>query len=77
MNFGMQQMLSTSSNFANPDAAYRMIVEAHRGLSDEDSAALDAALVLLLANHIGDLAVLKEALKQAAQTLSAKASAAQ
>jgi predicted metal-dependent hydrolase len=73
----MQQMLSTSSNFANPDAAYRMIVEAHRGLSDEDSAALDAALVLLLANHIGDLAVLKEALKQAAQTLSAKASAAQ
>jgi predicted metal-dependent hydrolase len=77
MNFGMQQMLLTSSNFANPDAAYRMIVEAHRGLSDEDSAALDAALVLLLANHIGDLAVLKEALKQAAQTLSAKASAAQ
>jgi hypothetical protein len=51
-----------------------MIVEAHRGLSDEDSAALDAALVLLLANHIGNLAVLKEALKQAAQTLSSKAS---
>jgi predicted metal-dependent hydrolase len=77
MSLVMQQTLSTSSNFANPDAAYRMIVEAHRGLSDEDSAALDAALVLLLANHIGDLAVLKEALKQAAQTLSAKASAAQ
>ena len=69
--------LSTSSNFANPDAAYRMIVEAHRGLSDEDSAALDAALVLLLANHIGDLSVLKEALEQAAQTLSQKPSAAQ
>jgi anthranilate phosphoribosyltransferase len=77
MSLVMQQTLSTSSNFANPDAAYRMIVEGHRGLSDEDSAALDAALVLLLANHIGDLAVLKEALKQAAQTLSAKASAAQ
>jgi predicted metal-dependent hydrolase len=77
MSFAMQQTLSTSSNFANPDAAYRMIVEAHRGLSDEDSAALDAALVLLLANHIGNLAVLKEALKQAAQTLSSKASAGQ
>ena len=73
----MQEALSTSSNFANPDAAYRMIVEAHRGLSDDDSAALDAALVLLLANHIGDLAVLKEALEQAAQTLSHKPSAAQ
>ena len=76
MSFVMQT-LSTSSNFANPDAAYRMIVEAHRGLSDDDSAALDAALVLLLANHIGDLSVLKEALAQAAQTLSHKPSAAQ
>jgi hypothetical protein len=73
----MQRALSTSSNFANPDAAYRMIVEAHRGLSDDDSAALDAALVLLLANHIGDLSVLREALEQAAQTLLNKASAAQ
>jgi hypothetical protein len=73
----MQQTLSTISNFSNPDAAYRMIVEAHRGLGDEDSAALDAALVLLLANHIGDLNVLKEALEQAAQTLSTKTSAAQ
>jgi hypothetical protein len=73
----MHQTLSTASNFPNPDAAYRMIVEAHRGLSDEDSTALDAALVLLLANYIGDLAVLKEALEQAAQTLSTKAGAAQ
>jgi Protein of unknown function (DUF2783) len=70
------EVLSTSSNFPNPDAAYRMIVEAHRGLNDADSAALDAALVLLLANHIGDLKVLEEALGQAAQTLSDKAGAA-
>jgi predicted metal-dependent hydrolase len=77
MSFAMQETLSTASNFANPDAAYRMIVEAHRGLSDEHSAALDAALVLLLANHIGDLTVLKEALEQATQTLSTKMSAAQ
>jgi hypothetical protein len=73
----MQQMLSTSSNFSNPDAAYRMIIEAHRGLSDEASATLDAALVLLLANHIGDLDVLQEALNQAGQTLSKKANPAQ
>lgn len=54
--------LSTQSNFADPDAAYRMIVEAHRGLSDEDSALLDTALVLILANHIGNPEVLREAI---------------
>jgi hypothetical protein len=54
--------LSTSSNFARPDDAFRMIVEAHRGLSDAQSADLDAALVLILANHIGDIEVLREAL---------------
>ncbi|MFT4277090.1 MAG: DUF2783 domain-containing protein [Rhodopseudomonas sp.] len=57
----MTAVLSTKSNFADPDAAYRLIVEAHRGLSDEQSAALDAALVLILANHIGDLDLLREA----------------
>ena len=54
--------LSTRSNFADPDAAYRLIVEAHRGLSDAESADLDAALVLVLANHIGDIDVLREAI---------------
>jgi len=54
--------LSTSSNFPKPDDAFRAIVEAHRGLSDEQSADIDAALVLILANHIGDLDVLREAI---------------
>ena len=54
--------LSTSSNFAKPDDAFRAVVEAHRGLSEAQSADLDAALVLILANHIGDLDVLREAI---------------
>jgi len=54
--------LSTSSNFAKPDDAFRAVVEAHRGLSDDESADLDAALVLILANHIGDIDVLREAI---------------
>jgi hypothetical protein len=54
--------LSTRSNFERPDDAFRAIVEAHRGLSDEESADLDAALVLILANHIGDLEILGEAI---------------
>jgi hypothetical protein len=57
--------LSTRSNFEKPDDSFRMIVEAHRGLSDEANADLDAALVLVLANHIGDLDVLREAIELA------------
>jgi hypothetical protein len=58
-------VLSTSSNFSKPDDAFRAIVQAHRGLNDEQSADLDAALVLILANHIGDLDVLREAIELA------------
>jgi hypothetical protein len=54
--------LSTNSNFARPDDAFRAIVEAHRGLTDEQSSDFDAALVLILANHIGDIDVLREAI---------------
>jgi hypothetical protein len=58
--------LNISSRFLDPDAAFRAIVESHRGLTDEQSAALNARLVLLLANHIGDLDVLKQAIALAA-----------
>ena len=54
--------LVTASRFANPDAAYVLLVEARRGLSDVAAAALDARLLLILANHIGDTDVLKEAI---------------
>jgi hypothetical protein len=64
-------VLSTDSNFSKPDDAFRAIVEAHRGLSDAQSAELDAALVLILANHIGDLAVLGEAIALAKRRMVA------
>jgi hypothetical protein len=63
--------LSTNSNFARPDDAFRAVVEAHRGLSDEQSADLDSALVLILANHIGDLEVLREAIALAKRRMIA------
>lgn len=59
--------LITASQFQNPDAAYVALVEAHRGLSAEPSAALNAKLVLILANHIGDLEVLRDAITLAKQ----------
>lgn len=53
--------LVTRSQFADPDAAYLALVEARRGLSVAEAAALDTRLVLILANHIGDLDVLGDA----------------
>lgn len=60
--------LVTASRFANPDAAYVALVDARRNLSDAAAADLDARLVLILANHIGDLDVLNEAIALAKQT---------
>ena len=62
-------MLITTPNMAAPDDYYEALIDAHRDLSDEQSQALNARLVLLLANHIGDLAVLKEVLAAARSTL--------
>lgn len=56
--------LDTASRLADPDAAFRLLIEAHRGLDAQASAALNARLVLLLTNHIGDIAVLKAAIAQ-------------
>jgi hypothetical protein len=54
--------LVTTLRFSNPDAAYEILVAARRGLSEADAAAFDARLVLILANHIGDVDVLEEAI---------------
>jgi Protein of unknown function (DUF2783) len=61
--------LVTESRFTDPDLAYRTLIEAHRGLSDEDSAALNSCLVLILANHIGDQAILGEAIALAKRSM--------
>ena len=47
------------------DDFYEALIDTHRGLSDEQSQLVNARLVLLLANHIGDLRVLREALAAA------------
>jgi Protein of unknown function (DUF2783) len=64
-------MLKLENAFPDPDLAYRTIVEVHRNLTEAESAALNAALVLLLANHIGDLQVVAAAVKLAHQQLEA------
>ncbi|MEO0912884.1 MAG: DUF2783 domain-containing protein [Pseudomonadota bacterium] len=52
-------------NIPDPDGFYEELLSAHDGLSDAESAALNARLILILANHIGDRSVLTEALAAA------------
>ena len=58
-------MLNTNPNIATPDDFYEELIELHRDLTEEQSALVNAKLVLLLANHVGDLAVLREAMRAA------------
>jgi hypothetical protein len=55
------------------DAFYERLIDAHRGLDDAQSDAVQARLVLLLANHIGDLRVLDEAIELARRGVAADA----
>jgi hypothetical protein len=57
--------LITTPNLAAPDDFYELLIDAHKDLTPEQSHALNARLVLLLANHIGSLDVLREALHAA------------
>ena len=66
-------MLITTPHLDAPDDFYESLIDAHRELSDEQSQQLNARLVLLLANHVGELAVLKEALAAARRTIRAPA----
>ncbi|MEM8774613.1 MAG: DUF2783 domain-containing protein [Pseudomonadota bacterium] len=57
--------LTLEPNMPDPDGAYARILDAHEGLSFEQSATLNARLILILANHIGDRDILDQALEAA------------
>lgn len=59
--------LNVEPNLSRPDDFYESLIAMHRDLAPEQSAKVNARLILLLANHIGDAAVLEQAL-QAAST---------
>ena len=54
--------LNLKPNFANGDEFYECLLNAHEGLNKDESDALNARLIILLANHIGDLNVLDQAI---------------
>ncbi|MDP2135076.1 MAG: DUF2783 domain-containing protein [Sulfuritalea sp.] len=53
------------SSYSAADDFYELLLNTHRDLSDEQSELLNARLILLLANHIGDIGTLREALNVA------------
>lgn len=61
--------LMIEPRLAHPDDFYQGLLELHQELSDEESRLANAKLILLLANHIGDHAVLDEALRIAREGL--------
>ena len=55
--------LNTDPNLDAPDAFYEALIDMHRDLTDAESALANARLILVLANHIGDLEVLAQAMR--------------
>ena len=56
------EYLRTESRLDDPDGLFAALMEAHRGLDDAASRRLDARIILLLANHLGSTALLREAI---------------
>lgn len=61
----MDMRLNTEPNIARPDDFYEALIDTHRDLTAEQSQMVNAKLILLLSNQIGDLEVLKEAMRLA------------
>lgn len=64
--------MKTDPTIANPDDFYERLLDAHRGLTAEQSAQLNARLILLLANQVGDDKVLAECVAAAAKPFVAQ-----
>jgi hypothetical protein len=58
-------MLITTANLSDPDDVYARLIAAHEGLTEAESHAMNARLVLILMNHLGDPEVIAAALETA------------
>ncbi|MDQ6917540.1 MAG: DUF2783 domain-containing protein [Pseudomonadota bacterium] len=63
-------VLNTQPNISAADDFYQELVDMHRDLSEEQSALVNAKLILLLANHVGDLEVLRVAMRAAREDVA-------
>lgn len=58
--------LIRTPNISDPDGFYKELMDSQREMDEAQAAAMNARLVLLLANHVGDRAALSEAIRVAA-----------
>jgi hypothetical protein len=61
----MDMNLNLKPNIAGPDDFYNWLIDSQRNMDERQAAMMNCKLVLLLANHIGDRAVIHEALRRA------------
>jgi hypothetical protein len=61
-------MMKTTLHLQDADAFYEQLLDAHLGLSPEESQLLNARLILLLANQVGDAKVLQECIEAARES---------
>jgi hypothetical protein len=64
--------MRTDSNIPDPDGFYAALIAAHEGLTDGQSAELNAKLVFLLANQLGDQKTLIECIEAARSAFGQK-----
>jgi uncharacterized radical SAM superfamily protein len=62
------QKLKTTANLPKPDDIYELLIRSHEGLKKSESDAMNARLILILLNHIGDETIIQEALALAKST---------
>lgn len=58
-------------DFSPGDDFYQLLIDTHRDLSEAQSAILNAKLILILSNHIGDISVLRKAMQIARESTEA------
>ena len=64
----MKKLFETAAQISDPDRFYEVLLDAHEGLSPSQSEALNARIILVLANQIGDTDVLVKSIQAATAT---------
>jgi hypothetical protein len=63
--------LQSTLNIADHDAFYKELIDSQRDMNDEQAELMNAKLIIILANHIGDRGVLRAAIRKAGGKIDA------
>ena len=68
-----KQTLRTDLRLVDPDGFYQALIDMTKGLTEPEALVVNAKLVLLLANHVGDIDVLRQAMAAARKGIDGSA----